>query len=162
MKNECYKFKKAGYTFVICMVVAVFACLFSCKSSEITELSAPCNFRLEHSAIVWDEVENADGYEVRYKDVWYNVTAPLFQIPDYNDCDAFSVTVYAKSNSEKFDYSPDVTFDCVKEKTEIVTEGTAKLVYTLLSDGSGYEVSRGDASLVGDVVIPIITTENPF
>lgn len=154
MKNACYKLKKAGYIFVICMTVAVFAFLFSCTSSEITQLTAPCNFRFEHSAIVWDEVENADGYEVCYKDVWYNVTAPLFQIPDYNDCNAFSVTVYAKSNSDKYDYSPDATFDCVKEKTEIVTEGTAKLVYTLLSDGSGYEVSRGNASLVGDVVIP--------
>ena len=117
------------------------------------QLSSPENFRMEDGVLLWDEVENAEWYTLEVNGDQLQTRFLDFEVADWD----MTVTVEARVRAEGND---SYAASAWAEFTYLGETPTAALSYTLLDDGSGYEVSRrggkysGFSGLEGRVVIP--------
>ncbi len=113
------------------------------------QLATPVNVALDKDyKLTWDEVENASSYVVKIGTKENKTKTASFNFKSYSNS---SATIYVKATGG-LDYTD-------SEWATYEYEAPTTLVYTLLSDGSGYEVSRPDADdvnygLSGKIVIP--------
>ncbi len=141
------------------VVVAISLLLFSsCDGTdipdetsgvEIDKLPSPTNLRIDEGEICWDYVEDAKGYKLSINDTEAQTRDLYYDLPD--GAGVFYIKVKAISDSEEYadsDWSAPIKH----------IESTAALKFTLLEDGSGYEVTRlyesPNVGLEGVVVIP--------
>lgn len=149
----------------ICVFLFILTCgcLFcACTQMSSEKLSAPCNLRMEDNVLVWDEVENATGYVVSYEYKEYETKESRYDLSLLAAGNTYEIEVLAEGDGEYFEDSEWTKFICTiepessenYEEPEKILLPTENLSYTLLDDGSGYEVSRGTADLAGTIVIP--------
>ena len=149
------------FSWICCMLVG-------CKGTQPTELLEPSNLKVVECILTWDTVENADEYVVFANDKKYKTTENAFDLSFLEEEGKYVIKVMALSDDEAFTASNWAKFTYVveeesvgledeentgsKEEEEIIpTEG---LKYTLLEDGTGYEVHRGEANLEGTIIFP--------
>lgn len=149
------------FSWICCMLVG-------CKGTQPTELLEPSNLKVVECILTWDTVENADEYVVFVNDKKYKTTENTFDISFLEEEGKYVIKVMALSDDEAFTASNWAKFTYVvseedvgsedegnigskEEEERIPTEG---LKYTLLEDGTGYEVHRGEANLEGTIIFP--------
>lgn len=150
-------------TVLLCLMACAFgfgACAQNPQGREENEereiqLSAPDNFTLKGAVLSWDEVENADYYVLRGDGEERNLMANSYTFSDIGQSRQVVVSVRAVSFNKLYLKSEWAQYTYVYVKEEPPTEA---LKYTLLEDGSGYEVARANVDinqgLEGKVVIP--------
>ena len=133
----------------------------SCEDSDWTafsftleKLSAPSGFALSEKTVTWEAVENAVGYAVEFNNNETETAEPRFTLPDGLEAGDYTVKVLAIGGYEVREYSEQTTFSFTLEKPPAQGYDSDGFFFTLLSDGSGYEVGRGNANLTGTVAIP--------
>ena len=159
---------------VIILFFLVICCtLVGCKGTQPTQLPTPSNFKVVEKVLTWDVVENAEGYIVFADDVEYEATVPSFDL-SFLGAGEYVIEVMALGDYELFTDSDWAKFTYIAEEeygengnengreneSEKENENeneigyTEGLTYTLLEDGTGYEVHRGNANLNGVIVFP--------
>ena len=136
--------------------VMVFFPLLSACGGETKILGVPQNLRIEYNVLYWDEVENASGYIIFMEDKEYETSVCSFDLKTvlFED-DKVEIEVMAMGDGQNYDNSglASALFTGFSKPVDAANDD-AGFSYTLLSDGSGYSVSRGSASLDGRLVIP--------
>lgn len=127
------------------LLIIIAACMLAaCSKEQPQQLSAPSNLRVENNVLIWDEVENATGYIVYFDDAKYKINKNQFNVSFITDKGTYEIKVSAACNGKRFSNSKTTNFtyiiDTVIPEPPIIP--TANLQYTLLEDGSGYEVSK--------------------
>lgn len=161
------KMRKALYLIWLCLFSAV-CTLTACIQSPAEEgnepsapvqLAAPQNLRRSGDKLIWDEVENAAEYLAEFEGEQTELAANYFYIPDeYGD----ETCLRVKAIGDGSGYTD-------SEWSRFVEHGydESGLEYTLLEDGSGYELYRGKAdyaeydTLVGELVLPDLYNDLP-
>ncbi len=134
---------------------AVMICFgMSACSSPLEKLSAPSGFALSGKTVMWEAVENAVGYAVAFKNNETETIEPRFTLPDGLEAGYYTVEVLAIGDYESCEDSDWTAFSFTLEKQPEQGYDSDGFFFTLLSDGSGYEVGRGNANLTGTVAIP--------
>lgn len=141
---------------VLCVVIATLGLILGACSRDndgYERLSAPQNLRVEDGALVWDKVEHASGYAVYIGNEENLTIEPRFDLSELTEVNTtYLLYVIAIGDGKHYSYSDEAEYSYTYTKHEAVP--TPNLAYKLLPDGSGYEVSRGDADLKGLIVIP--------
>ena len=128
----------------------------------LEKLPAPQNVQITDSVLTWDAVENATGYIESFAHTEYETQECCFDLSSYDDPGDYEIAIRACGNRidyEDSDWS-NTTFTLQappkQEDTTPPAQGydDSGLYYTLLEDGSGYEVSQGRVNLKGEVYIP--------
>lgn len=138
---------------IITIVIALSMICVACGNTPSERLDAPTNLRVQGSTLEWDAVENANGYTVYAAGKEYETNECTFDLSELSGPDTYKIEVMAIGNGIRYDDSLWATYTYTVTPTEPIVP-TENLAYTLLADGSGYEVSRGKADLTGRVVIP--------
>lgn len=147
------------WKYILLLFIATAGCFFAACAktpSEVSResLSSPCNLHMDGSVLVWDEVENATGYIVYYQNRECKVNENRYDLFFLTEPQAYEIEVIAVGDGSRFCDSESVKFTYTIKGEEPPLVPTENLAYTLLEDGSGYEVSRGTADLTGVIVIP--------
>ena len=153
--------KKAGiFATVLLACAAACGALVACAAAPV-RLSAPQNLRTDGNVLLWDEVENATGYVVYVQQEEHTINQPQYDLSSLTSPETYVIEVLALGDGKqfidsewtKFAYTVADPSDIAEPLPETLVP-TQNLAYTLLPDGSGYQVSRGRADLRGRVVIP--------
>ena len=143
--------------FVLCSSIAfLFAvCLgISACDKPLKELSAPQNIQQENRVLTWDKVDNASGYILFINGKEYETTENRFELCIFARGGDFTAKVMAIGDEKAYDDSPWANAAFSLEEPIEHGYDEAGWEYTFLEDELGYEVSKGNANLEGDVVIP--------
>ncbi len=138
---------------IVTIVIALSMICVACGNTPSERLDAPTNLRVQGSTLEWDAVENANGYTVYAAGKEYETNECAFDLSELSGPDTYKIEVMAIGDGIRYDDSLWATYTYTVTPTEPIVP-TENLAYTLLADGSGYEVSRGKADLTGRVVIP--------
>ena len=103
-----------------------------------TPLEVPANLKVDNLTVTWGEVENANGYEVDIDGKVEGVTVNSYDLSALTAPKTYQIKVRAKGNGKEFKDSA-----WSGATTYTIEEPTAELAYTLIDDGSAYEVSKG-------------------
>ncbi|MDE5562337.1 MAG: leucine-rich repeat domain-containing protein [Clostridiales bacterium] len=136
---------------LLCVVIATIGLMLGACSHDTNceRLATPQNLRVEDGALVWDEVKHAETYAVYVDDEEHTVDEARFSLSKLTEKNKeYELSVIAIGDGERYSDSDAAEYNY----TYVVP--TPNLSYTLLDDGSGYEVSRGNANLIGRIVIP--------
>lgn len=114
------------------------------------QLDYPINIVAVRRLLTWDEVSHAVGYVVEFRGTEYETTGCSLDLSfdtGYGD-----VEIKVKAKGDGTDYSDSEWTTKTITLNQKVQSGSdeAGFEYTLLADGSGYEISLGTASLKGD------------
>lgn len=141
------------YIFILTAVMAVALCLAG-ACAEREQLSAPQNLHMEGRTLVWDSVEHATGYAIYYDKTEHEISECSYDFSFWTEPDTYEIELLAFSDDARYTDSVVVSFSYTAE--EIIGHGydASGLEYTLLDDGTGYEVSRGNVDLNGVVTLP--------
>ena len=137
---------------VIFIVVTALLCCLLVACGSKTRLQAPQNIRQNGPFLIWDEVENAEGYILFVDNAEYKTVVPSYDLSFLDKETDYVVEIMAVGDGKSFldsDWS-EFGFNCRPSEQLVPTEG---LGYKLLADGSGYEVRKGSCREVR-VVIP--------
>ena len=146
--------QKTKLGIVTLVAIAVCAAICACGSTEKTPLPAPQNVHAEQRELVWDEVKNAAGYVVRYLNTEYETSENRYDLSELTEPNTYEIKVLAIGDNKNNVDSEWTTYSyTVIEPVEHGYDESG-LEYTLLADGTGYEVSRGKHKLFGVVEIP--------
>ena len=143
--------------FVLCLSIAfLFAvCLgISACDKPLKELSAPQNIQQENRVLTWDKVDNANGYILFINGKEYETTENRFELCIFARGGEFTAKVMAIGDGKAYDDSSWTNAAFSLEEPIEHGYDEAGWEYTFLEDELGYEVSKGNANLEGDVVIP--------
>ena len=148
--------KKIVQYAMLCLFFVLIACgLAACSPEEQPlepqQLSAPANLRLQNDILLWDEVEQAQGYIIAYEDTQEQTYRNYYELPYFDHSVALTFRVKAVGSGLDYIDSDWSEYDYVYEQPN------QNLTYTLLPDLSGYEVTRAYSDftgLEGRVVIP--------
>ena len=138
---------------LITVIIAICSICAACGNEPTERLDAPDNMRIQGGKLVWDAVENAAGYSVYAENKEYEITECEFDISVYTAPKTYKIEVMAIGDGSRYADSVWASIEFVVKPEEPIIP-TENLQYTLLTDGSGYEVSRGKADLNGRIVIP--------
>lgn len=147
---------------IITVLAALLAvCITAACEGEPKEritLSAPGNYRVEGRELIWDEVENAEGYLVEYAGEITETKEAKYWLDRNYEKQTFTVRVKAYGDESRYGDSEWSEYEHVYEAA------TEALQYRLLDDGT-YEVLRANrnvnAGLEGRIVIPDYYNEQP-
>jgi len=131
------------------VIFAISAAMTACEGTyETVKLTTPENVRIEGKYIVWDEVENADGYLVYCGNDEYETTETQYDLSDFPEG---KYVIYVKALGDYERYTDSSSVNVMYTAEDLVYNGydEAGLEYTLLADKTGYEVSRGKVPLAG-------------
>lgn len=150
---------KKFFSVCLCGLLFVFQiALSSCEQTHgLYQLTEPGNFALTDGAIVWDEEPLATGYAVVFCDMETTTAKSQFLLPEDLADGVYKIETQALGDNENYTNSEWASFIFAIEKPDEsedddngdenspVKTGYDEigLLYTLLSDGSGYEVSQG-------------------
>jgi hypothetical protein len=137
--------------------------IVSCNNSEkpaitpIETLDAPTSINVDKRILTWNAIENASGYLVSFENVEYETTEPTLNLDFQIDGGEYDVRIKTIGDGENFrssDWSEAVTFTLSERVTVGYDETGCK--YTLLEDGSGYELTDATRSsaLKGVFTVP--------
>jgi hypothetical protein len=122
------------------------------QSQTLLQLETPSNLHVEDDALVWNEVAQATYYVISVNGEEEEIAGNAYYLPTFTQTTTLEIEVKASGDGVKYtdsDWAP---------YTYLYEQPTEALSYTLLEDGSGYEVSRKYSSstkgLEGRVVIP--------
>ena len=121
---------------VIFIVVTALLCCLLVACGSKTRLQAPQNIRQNGPFLIWDEVENAEGYIVLADNEEYVTAEPSCNLSFLGGETVYVVKIKAVGVGENFADSDWSEFGF----NEIFK-------YTLLADGSGYEVNLSVSSV---------------
>ena len=146
--------QKTKLGIVMTVAIAVCAAICACGSTEKPPLPAPQNVHAEQRELVWDEVKNAAGYVVRYLNTEYETSENRYDLSELTEPNTYEIKVLAIGDNKNNVDSKWTTYSYTV--IELAEHGydESGLEYTLLADGTGYEVSRGKHKLFGVVEIP--------
>ena len=146
--------QKTKLGIVTLVAIAVCAAICACGSTEKPPLPAPQNVHAEQRELVWDEVKNAAGYVVRYLNTEYETSENRYDLSELTEPNTYEIKVLAIGDNKNNVDSKWTTYSYTV--IELAEHGydESGLEYTLLADGTGYEVSRGKHKLFGVVEIP--------
>lgn len=146
---------KNRFIVLFCALAMIFlsAGAISCAKTP-KKLETPQNVRVEKRVMTWDKIEGATDYTVLIKDEEYKTKEPRFELYPFTDAGNYYYQVKACGDGKK--YTDSSWMAGSTELTSAKEHGfdELKFEYTLLKDKSGYEVSRGNANLVGEITIP--------
>lgn len=151
---------KKNISVCLCGLMFLFSItLSSCQQSGgLYRLAEPSNFALTDGAIVWDEEPLATGYAVVFRDMETTTAESRFLLPEDLAGGVYEIEAQALGDDESYADSEWASFIfAIEEADEDEDDDNAEngnspvksgydeigLLYTLLSDGSGYEVSQG-------------------
>ena len=121
---------------VIFIVVTALLCCLLVACGSKTRLQAPQNIRQNGPFLIWDEVKNAEGYIVLADNEEYVTAEPSCNLSFLGGETVYVVKIKAVGDGENFADSDWSEFGF----NEIFK-------YTLLADGSGYEVNLSVSSV---------------
>ncbi|MBQ7323594.1 MAG: leucine-rich repeat domain-containing protein, partial [Clostridia bacterium] len=140
------------------------SCLFAGCGPNLPSLEKPQRLRVNNDIVMWEGVENATEYVIVVNGQEYKTDKLYFDLSFLTSGSKCNIEIYAIGEEGLFTASPttSITTTIVGKPVETPTKA---LMYNLLPDGSGYEVTRsyesindfyfGDFSgLEGRVVIP--------
>lgn len=131
----------------LCAILLFFAsfCLgLAACGNTMTQLEKPQNLKMDGRTLVWDENENATGYVVYIGSEEHETQTASYDCSALLYPEAYDIAVVAVGDRKNFKNSERALFRYRPEKILSRGNDTFGLTYTLLEDGSGYEVSRGD------------------
>lgn len=137
--------------FAVVFLAGVFV---ACNDGAMAQLPVPTNFQTSDDMVVWDKIEKATYYTVEIGGEEEVVGENYYYLPKYAESTVVEMRVKALGDGETYSDSEwaEYTFTHYVK----ISHGYDKmgLEYTLLDDGTGYEVSRGTAYLGKAIVIP--------
>jgi len=136
--------------------------LSSCSKPEQQEpptvsaqkLHTPENLKAERKVVTWDAVENASEYIVNFENTEYRTSECRFELDFYDIPGTYNIEVKAVDTKNVYEASEWAQTSAVIYETVAHGYDDFGFEYTLLEDGTGYEMSQGHANLKGDIVIP--------
>ena len=133
--------------FSICM--GIFAC-----GNPLKTLSPPQNLQEKNRVLTWEALDNATGYVLFLNGQEYELTENRFELYSFTTAGDFKAKIMAMGNGKAYGDSSwsEITFTLEEPIEHGYDE--AGWEYTFLVDECGYEVSKGNADLEGEVVIP--------
>ncbi len=146
--------KKSNAVILLIMTIITSATLTACGKNPV-RLDAPCNFVFENRIVSWDKVENAVKYAVLFEGKEYEVEDNKFNTLEITiEEKEYIIEVIAVGDEEDYIDSEWVTFNFAITVPVEYGYDDDGLLYKLLEDKSGYEVSCGWTDLEGVVNIP--------
>ena len=138
---------------LLIITISATTCLFfACtKKGKTVQLSTPQNLEVVGNSLRWDAVENATEYVITFQNKEDIIYTNQFVFPDDLPVGEYQIKIYAAGDIKKYLDSDTVTY------THVVEAPTEALVYNLLPDGTGYEVTRKNFNHEGlgkRIVIP--------
>ena len=124
------------------------------EADEPTLLQVPQNIAAENRVVTWDIVENATGYLVEFAGTEYEVEENRFELYFFTGQGNKYIRVKAIGDGVKYD---DSNWAAETIKISALTQNgydEKGFEFTLLEDKSGYELSRGNANLKGNITLP--------
>ena len=152
------KIKKRNRLLLLLSVIFLFIltlALGACGENKTAQLSAPENIRVEHRVLYWDEVENADCYEIVVEGgETYETTSCEYPLSDWRWGEDYEISIFAKTKDGKYQTSEGAESNFTLDAP--VAEGYDEngFLYKWSYDLYGYEVSQGKATLSKELIIP--------
>ncbi len=115
---------------------------FAGCSGEPIRLTAPSNFRMDFGILYWDGDENASEYVLFIDDKEYKTQETHYNFSFLEEGE-YDVSVIAIGKGRYID-SDRADYYMQKEPVPQAGYDETGYLYTLLDDGTGYEVSRGE------------------
>lgn len=141
---------------VITLIIINLLLLTSCSEDNIQtiQLEIPTNIYSEGKIVYWEDVENADGYMVSVESEENETELPYYDFSTLYNPGDYEITIYAYSKNVNYIDSEIAHYTLTIEEPVECGYDEKGFAYTLLSDGSGYSISRGYADFSGDLVLP--------
>lgn len=140
----------------VCFILAVAflaAGITSCAKMP-QKLEKPQNLNIEKRVMTWDKVDGAADYTVKIRDEEFKTAEPRFDLYFLTEAGNYYYQVKACGDGEKYTDSSWIAGATTLTQAPEHGYDELKFEYTLLKDKSGYEVSRGEADLAGEITIP--------
>lgn len=118
------------------------------------KLEKPQNLNIEKRVMTWDKVDGATDYTVKIRDEEFKTAEPRFELYFLTEAGNYYYQVKACGDGKKYADSSWITGATTLTQAPEHGYDELKFEYTLLKDKSGYEVSRGNANLEGEIIIP--------
>ncbi len=135
------------------LAIALCASLCACNTTP-KQLPAPQNLHTESKVLVWDKVEHATGYVVYFDEVEHETTFRHYDLSALTVPGTYEIEVMALGDGDyissawtNFSYTVAGSDeeDAPPSPSAPAQYDEAGFEYRLLPDGSGYEISRGNA-----------------
>lgn len=133
--------------FAITFGLGIVACR---QNATAIKLNAPQNLHINGRTLIWDEDENASFYVVSLEFTEHTTNEASFDLSELRFPNTYEIEVMAVGDAINYDDSDWVKFSYTPEEILSCGYDERGLKYTLLEDGSGYEVSRGSLSYNDD------------
>ncbi len=114
------------------------------------QLDYPINIVAVRRLLTWDEVSHATGYVVEFRGTEYETTGCSLDLSFDTGYGDVEIKVKAKGDGTDYSDSEWTTKTITLNQKVQTGSDEAGFEYTLLADGSGYEISLGTASIKGD------------
>lgn len=140
---------------VLCFAIATVGLMLGACSHDTNSnrLATPTNLRVVDGIFAWNSVNHAVGYYVYIDDDEFMVTETRFDV-SWLKQKGRQYDLYVQALGDGKHYVDSEKANISYKYTPPPVVPTPNLSYELLGDGSGYEVSRGNANLDGKIVIP--------
>ena len=142
-----------GGLFFTIFVASLEAGVISCAKAP-QKLEKPQNVNVEKRVMTWNKVDGATDYTVKIKDEEFKTSEPRFELYFLTEAGNYYYQVKACGNGKKYSDSSWVAGATTLSQAPEHGYDELEFEYTLLKDKSGYEVSRGNANLEGEIIIP--------
>ena len=142
-----------GGLFFTIFVASLAAGVISCAKAP-QKLEKPQNVNVEKRVMTWNKVDGATDYTVKIKDEEFKTSEPRFELYFLTEAGNYYYQVKACGNGKKYSDSSWVAGATTLSQAPEHGYDELEFEYTLLKDKSGYEVSRGNANLEGEIIIP--------
>ena len=133
------------------LAIALCASLCACNTTP-KQLPAPQNLHTESKVLVWDKVEHATGYVVYFDEVEHETTFRHYDLSALTVPGTYEIEVMALGDGDyissawtNFSYTVAGSDEEDVPPSAPAQYDEAGFEYRLLPDGSGYEISRGNA-----------------
>ena len=146
MRNIIMK-KIVSLLLSVCMAMSVVFCLSACGKES---LQSPQNLHVGNKILRWEEVENATEYVIKVDNIEYTTENNYYPLSFFEKTGKYVIQVKAKGDGYEDSDWKDITYrfeaevtpnpDHEPEPTLPTSKGGLK--FTLLEDGSGYEVKK--------------------
>ncbi len=139
--------------FILPLVFGIIAiiCLSFFLGCKTATLSAPVNLRFENRTLYWNAVEGADSYVVFFDDKEYEVKDCFFDFSKTGVYKNYTVEVMSVADGKNNSDWSEISFVITEPKESGYDD--KGFFYTLVND-EGYELSRGNADIEGELVLP--------